>query len=226
MVEKRKNEWEEDADSRREERLAMVDAQIRHRGVADERVLAALKKVPRHMFVSPVDEAAAYADGPLPIGWGQTISQPYIVALMTELCRLRPGDRVLEIGSGSGYQTAVLAELAREVYTVEVVEHLERRASELLRNLDYTNVHTRLGDGYEGWPQASPFDAIIVTAAPPDIPDALLDQLAEGGRLVIPVGIATQELLLIERKKGSVSRRKITDVRFVPMVRYGDEPEG
>lgn len=214
-----------DGESHREERLAMVDAQIRRRGVTDERVLAVMEKVPRHVFVSPVDEKAAYADSPLPIGWGQTISQPYIVALMTALCRLGPDDRVLEIGSGSGYQTAVLAELAGDVYSIELVEHLGRRAAELLRNLGYSNVRARVGDGYAGWPEVAPFDAIIVTAAPPEVPQTLIDQLAEGGRLVIPVGISTQRLFLFEKKRGGVVRRKITDVRFVPMVRYGDERE-
>jgi protein-L-isoaspartate(D-aspartate) O-methyltransferase len=215
----------DEPENRREERQRMVEYQLRRRGIRDERVLDAMESVPRHMFVSPVDEASAYEDSPLPIGWSQTISQPYIVALMTELCRPEPDARVLEIGSGSGYQTAILAELVAEVYSIEFIERLARRAGELLRNLGYKNVHVRTGNGYAGWPEAAPFDAIVVTAAPPDLPQALLDQLAPGGRLVIPVGIMTQELFLVEKTAGGFEKRKITDVRFVPMVHGDDESQ-
>jgi protein-L-isoaspartate(D-aspartate) O-methyltransferase len=211
---------------REAERLRMVNEQIRHRGIADERVLAAMETVPRHRFVSPVDDKSAYTDNPLPIGFGQTISQPYVVALMTELCRPKPTDRVLEIGTGCGYQTAVLAELVGDVFSIEFVERLGRRAEELLSILGYGNVRIRIGNGYVGWPKEGPFDAIVVTAAPPDVPQALVDQLVDGGRLVIPVGITNQELVLIEKDGAVAHRKKITDVRFVPMVRdEGELPE-
>jgi protein-L-isoaspartate(D-aspartate) O-methyltransferase len=205
-------------DIQRTRRLKMVETQIRARGVADERVLEVMRKVPRHMFVPEGSSEYAYEDGPLTIGEGQTISQPYIVALMTELARPRPGDRVLEIGTGSGYQAAVLAELVADVYTIEIVEPLGLRAASLLKDLGYTNVHTRIGDGFRGWPEAAPFDAVIVTAAPGRIPAPLEEQLAVGGRLVIPVGTWGQELVLVTRTAEGFRTEKIIPVRFVPMT--------
>jgi len=185
-------------------------------------VLNAMARVPRHEFIPATLAAQAYANRPLPIGEGQTISQPFIVALMTELARPGPAGRVLEVGTGSGYQAAVLAELAGEVYTIEIVEPLARRAGETLRRLGYKNIQTRVGDGYKGWPERAPFDAIVVTAAPDHVPPALVEQLAPGGRLVIPVGpqSAVQELLVIEKLPDgrTVETRKLP-VRFVPLVR-------
>jgi protein-L-isoaspartate(D-aspartate) O-methyltransferase len=165
----------------------------------------------------------AYADHPLTIGLDQTISQPYIVAAMTQAAAIKPGARVLEVGTGSGYQAAVLAELAAEVYTIEIVAPLAERAKRDLGALGYKNIHFRTGDGYKGWPEAQPFDAIIVTAAPPQVPPPLVDQLKEGGRLVIPVGRYTQDLILIERTKGGVVRRSLMPVRFVPMTGEAQE---
>jgi protein-L-isoaspartate(D-aspartate) O-methyltransferase len=199
-------------------REAMVAKQIRARGIVDERVLAAMRKVPRHLFVPEAQIPHAYDDGPLAIGEGQTISQPYIVALMTELIRPGAEDRILEIGTGSGYQAAVLAELVAEVYTIEIVEPLGRRAEGLLRDLGYKNVKTRIGDGYRGWPEAAPFDAIVVTAAPDKIPEPLKQQLAPGGRLVIPVGESFQELVLVTRTDSGFREEPVTAVRFVPMT--------
>src|SRR5881398_1983725 len=170
------------------QRQRMVEQQLKSRGIKDERVLTAMAKVPREEFI-PVDaRAGAYEDGPLPIGYDQTISQPYIVAFMTEQLRPRPSDRVLEIGSGSGYQAAILAELVAEVYSIEIVEPLAKSADATLRRLDYRNVHVKVGDGYSGWPDHAPFDAIIVTCAPNHVPQQLSDQLKDGGRMIIPVG--------------------------------------
>jgi protein-L-isoaspartate(D-aspartate) O-methyltransferase len=205
-----------------DKRMKMVDTQIRSRGVSDARVLHAMETVPRHEFVPKGSINQAYDDHPLYIGHGQTISQPYIVALMTEVLELKERDRVLEIGTGSGYQAAVLSELVAEVYSIEIIEELGKEAAERLRRLGYDNVKVRIGDGYAGWPEEAPFDAIIVTAAPQNVPQALVDQLAEGGRMVLPVGVGIQELLLIEKKDGKVVERHITSVRFVPMV-HGDE---
>jgi len=199
-------------------RERMVSTQIEARGITDPRVLAAMRKVSRHLFIPEAERELAYDDGPVPIGEGQTISQPYIVALMTELIRPQPGDRVLEVGTGSGYQAAVLAELAAEVYTIEILEPLALRAASLLRDLGYANVHTRIGDGYRGWPEKAPFDAIIVTAAPGRVPEPLKQQLAPGGRLVIPVGTAYQELVLITRTASGFREEAVTPVRFVPMT--------
>ncbi len=201
-----------------DQRKAMVENQIRARGVRDERVLAALGKVPRHFFVSPFLHAQAYDDKPLAIDQEQAISQPYIVAFMTEALHLKPSDKVLEIGTGSGYQTAVVAELAGEVYTVERIRLLADQAAERLRTLGYNRVHTRWGDGSRGWPEAAPFDAILVSAAAPAIPSALKDQLAEGGRLILPVGENSQTLRLVYKSHGRFEEHTVMDVRFVPML--------
>ena len=201
------------------QRAHMVSSQIEARGVRDRRVLAALGKVPRHLFVPESLRDRAYDDYPLPIGDGQTISQPYIVAYMTEELGLSPEHRVLEIGTGSGYQAAVLAELARQVYSIEVLPGLAERAREVLASLDYTNVEVRIGDGYLGWPEHAPFDRIIVTAAPEELPQALVDQLADGGRMVVPVGGAAQSIRIINRRGAKVDERVTIPVRFVPMVR-------
>jgi protein-L-isoaspartate(D-aspartate) O-methyltransferase len=206
------------ADGAAAARARMVEDQLRARGLHDPRVLDAMRRVERHRFVPEALAGQAYADHPLPIGHGQTISQPYIVALMTEEARLRPDARVLEIGTGSGYQAAVAAVLAREVWSIEIVEPLAREAAARLAALGYRNVTVRAGDGYRGWPEHAPFDAILVTAAPPEIPQPLLDQLAVGGRLVAPVGEASQELVVVERTAGGLSRRTIIPVRFVPMT--------
>ena len=206
---------------REDERLRMVATQLRARGLEDEAVLAAMSRVPRHLFVPEDVSAFAYADEPLPIGRGQTISQPYIVAYMTEALRLGRTERVLEIGTGSGYQTAVLAEVAGEVWTVELVEELSLRAQAKLEALGYGNVHFRIGDGSGGWPEAAPFDGILVTAAPTTVPEDLEGQLAPGGRMIIPVGLGAQELVLVERVGDSFRRRRLLGVRFVPLVRRG-----
>jgi protein-L-isoaspartate(D-aspartate) O-methyltransferase len=209
------------------ERERMVRDQIESRGVSDAEVLRAMRNTPRHLFVPEALRGQAYADGPLPIGRGQTISQPYIVASMSALLGPSRTLRVLEIGTGSGYQAAVLAPLFREVYSMEIVPELGTSAAALLRKLGYSNVTVRIGDGYAGWPEAAPFDRILLTAAPPEIPKALLDQLAPGGRMVAPVGTSVwdQELILIEKDKtGRVTRKAVYPVRFVPMVRGGQEP--
>ena len=203
------------------QREAMVKSQILARGVKDIRVLKAMEKVPRHLFVPKKYRAAAYGDYPLPIGEGQTISQPYIVAYMTEALDLDPEEKVLEIGTGSGYQAAVLAELVKEVYTIEIIEALGKRARETLDKLGYGNIHVMIGDGYKGWPAASPFDAVIVTCAPEEVPSALVQQLKEGGRMILPIGKAgaIQQLVRAVKKDGRLVRQKVMDVRFVPMVR-------
>jgi protein-L-isoaspartate(D-aspartate) O-methyltransferase len=204
-----------------ERRRTMVDEQIAGRGVTDARVLEAMRTVPRERFV-PADQASrAHADTPLPIGAGQTISQPYIVAYMTEVLGVAPSHKVLEVGTGSGYQAAILGELAREVYTIEIVPELARRAAATLEELEYRNVHVRSGDGYAGWPEQAPFDRIMVTAAPEEIPQPLLDQLAVGGRLVVPVGAQheTQWLTVVERSESGLVERRTIAVRFVPFTR-------
>jgi protein-L-isoaspartate(D-aspartate) O-methyltransferase len=207
-------------------RRQMVDEQIARRGVRDPRVLDAMARVPRHRFVPPEVRHLAYDDSALPIGECQTISQPYIVALMTEALRLGPEDRVLEIGTGSGYQTAVLAELAREVYTVERFESLSRAARELLRELGYGNVHFRVGDGSQGWPEAAPFDAVLVTAAAREVPPALAEQMAPGGRLVLPLGDRSlQDLVRITRTPDGWREERLTSCRFVPLVADAGWPE-
>jgi len=201
------------------ERLKMVNEQLRGRDIDDPDVLGAMIEVPRHLFVPVRIRDRAYQDGPLPIGHGQTISQPYIVALMTQLLALKPGDRVLEIGTGSGYQAAVLARIGAEVFTIEIVSVLGNQAKILLNELGYEKVRVKIGDGYLGWPEFAPFNAIIVTCAPTQIPEPLKEQLAEGGRMVIPVGgSGFQQLFLLTKKNGKIIREKIIDVRFVPMV--------
>jgi protein-L-isoaspartate(D-aspartate) O-methyltransferase len=187
--------------------------------ITDARVLAAMGKVPRHRFVPPEVRHRAYDDCPLPIGYGQTISQPFIVAFMTSELDPKPTDRILEIGTGSGFQAAVLAELAREVYTIEIVEPLAERAKAELQQLGYTNIQVRAGDGYQGWPEAAPFDAIIVTCAPEKVPRPLVEQLKSGGRMIIPVGPEWDQSLVLLRKEGDqLVERTVLPVRFVPMT--------
>ena len=201
-------------------RAQMVATQLQVRDIQDPRVLEATRKVPRHRFVPELVRAYAYEDTPLPIGQGQTISQPYIVALMTQAARPGPEDRALEIGTGSGYQAAVLAEIVHQVYSIEIVPELARRSRQLLQELDYRNLFVREGDGYRGWPEKAPFDIILITAAAPTIPQPLTDQLAEGGRLVMPMGDVdeVQVLTLITKENDQLERTTITGVRFVPMT--------
>lgn len=201
-------------------RIAMVADQIIARGITDPNVIRAMREVPRHEFVPDTERYRAYWDGPLAIGHGQTISQPAIVAMMSELLEVRPGHKVLEIGTGSGYQTAVLAAMGAEVFSIEVVRDHAERARRKLDELGFDNVHIRYGDGYEGWPEEAPFDRVILTAAPPGLPDELLDELVPGGRLVAPVGETFQKLWLMEKsERGEVTAREVSEVRFVPMVR-------
>ena len=199
-------------------RAEMVAAQIESRGIKDRRVLSAMRRVPRHLFVPEELRSHAYDDEPLPIGEGQTISQPYIVAYMTEALGLKGNERVLEIGTGSGYQTAVLAELVPEVYTVELLGGLSSRAQSVLERLGYSRLHFRVGDGTFGWAEFSPYDAVMVAAAAVSVPKQLQDQLGEGGRMVIPVGSGFQELILIRREGHGFSRTKLLPVRFVPLI--------
>jgi protein-L-isoaspartate(D-aspartate) O-methyltransferase len=202
-----------------DERGEMVEQQLEARGIHDERVLAAMRKVLRHRFAPDLDPARAYEDRPHPIGDGQTISQPYIVALMSELAQLEPPCKVLEVGTGSGYQAAVLAEMGCNVYTIEIIESLATRARETLAAEGYAGrVQSRFGDGYRGWPEHAPFDAVVVTAAAPRIPQPLLDQLRIGGRLVIPVGEQGQVLEVHRRTSDGFVREKVSGVRFVPMT--------
>ncbi|NLA21692.1 MAG: protein-L-isoaspartate(D-aspartate) O-methyltransferase [Candidatus Marinimicrobia bacterium] len=201
-------------------RQKMVNEQIIARGVRAESVIKAMQKVERHLFVPEQYRKLAYSDRPLPIGEGQTISQPYIVALMTELLDLKKSDKVLEIGTGSGYQAAILAEICDSVYTIEIIPSLGKQAQALLRELGYHNIHCKIGDGYLGWPEHAPYDGIIVTCAPSKIPQPLKEQLAEGGRMVIPVGATyTQELVLVTKTKGKLIQKSVIPVRFVPMLR-------
>lgn len=208
-----------DGSERAVEREAMVQRQLAARDITDPRVLAAMRKIPRHEFVPPDVAPAAYQDSPLPIGLGQTISQPYIVALMTQLAGAAPGKKALDVGTGSGYQAAVLAEIMDRVYSIEILCELAEEAKGRLDRLGYRNVEIRCGDGYRGWKEAAPFDVIIVAAAPEEIPEPLIDQLAPGGRLVIPVGQAHQELIVVEKSsEGVISRFTAGGVRFVPMT--------
>ncbi len=204
-----------------DERHAMVESQIAGRGVTNRLVLDAMRKVPRHQFVPDTYKSEAYQDRPLPIGMDQTISQPYIVGYMTEAISPEKGDKVLEIGTGSGYQAAVLAEIVEEVYTLEIVSELGKVAKDRLTNMGYKNIHCRVSDGYHGWQEYAPFDAIVVTAAAEKIPQPLVDQLAEGGRMIIPVGPAfdIQNLVLLTRQKGEIKSKKLFSVRFVPFTR-------
>ena len=198
----------------------MVERQLRSRGIDDPRTLRAMAKVPREKFVPNELRNSTYDDRPLPIGYGQTISQPFIVALMTQRLQPKASDRVLEIGTGSGYQAAILSELAGEVYTIEIVRPLAQHAEVLLRELGYNNVHVKAGDGYKGWPEHAPFDAIIVTAAPDHVPQPLVEQLKEGGRMVIPVGGAiVQHLNVLEKRGGAVKQTAAIPVKFVPLTR-------
>ncbi|HMP81042.1 MAG TPA: protein-L-isoaspartate(D-aspartate) O-methyltransferase [Pirellulaceae bacterium] len=200
-------------------RRHMVERQIRARDIRDESVLDAILRVPRHQFVPAAYREAAYDDSPLPIGHDQTISQPYIVALMTEAVRPRAGQRALDIGTGCGYQAAVLAELVDQVYSIEIVKPLAEESARRLRNMGYRNIEVRHGDGYQGWPEQAPFDVIIVAAAPDHVPEPLIEQLAEGGRLVIPVGAHYQQLLLIEKlEDGKTRKTTLAPVAFVPMT--------
>lgn len=200
------------------ERERMLSSQLVARGIKDVKVLGAMKKIHRHMFVPENMLSHAYSDEPLPIGEGQTISQPYIVAYMTEVLALQGEERVLEIGTGSGYQTAILAEITQQVFTVELVEALSQRAQEALKKLKYTNIIYKIGDGTFGWDEQAPFDAIMVTAAPDKVPHSLEEQLKIGGRMIIPVGSAFQELVLVTRGKKKFKRKKLLPVRFVPLV--------
>ena len=203
----------------------MIEEQLVARGIRDERVLATMREVPRHEFVPAAMREHAYEDRPLPIGDGQTISQPFMVAFMTESLALRPTDRVLEIGTGSGYQAAVLGQLAAEVYSIEIVERLARQAAIDLMRLGFKNVQVRAGDGYQGWPDAAPFDAVIVTCAPDHVPEPLVRQLKDGGRMIIPVGDADgQRLHLLEKRGDRVEQRAVLPVLFVPMTGESEQP--
>jgi len=197
----------------------MIQEQIINRGIKSQQVLDAFEKVPRHLFVPEKYRSMSYEDRPLPIGKGQTISQPYIVAFMTEVLDLKPSDRVLEIGTGSGYQAAILAEICDMVYSIEIVPYLGKNAAKVLNEIGYENIELKIGDGYQGWAAHAPYDAIIVTCAPTQIPLPLKKQLAEGGRMIIPVGEQyVQELILLEKEKGQLIEKKVLPVRFVPMV--------
>jgi protein-L-isoaspartate(D-aspartate) O-methyltransferase len=202
-----------------QKRMEMVKWQIEARGIRDQAVLAAMRKVERHRFVPQDYELDAYADYPLPIGEGQTISQPYIVALMTEIATLKKSDKVLEVGTGSGYQAAVLAEICDSVYSIEINENLAKSAQKTLADLGYTNISISIGDGYQGWSKHCPYDAILVTCAPTSVPQPLIDQLRDGGRLVIPVGPASnQQLVLYQKQQHKINRKISIPVRFVPMI--------
>jgi len=199
-------------------REKMLEEQIIARGVTDKNVLGAMSRVKRHLFVPENLITSAYGDYPLPIGYGQTISQPYIVAYMTEQIQPKEGMKVLEIGTGCGYQAAVLGEIVKEVYSVEIIEALADSARERLKKLGHNNVHVKYGDGYKGWEEYAPFDAIVITAAPPKIPEKLIDQLKMGGRMIVPVGSFRQELCLIEKTPGGINKKTLLPVRFVPMI--------
>ncbi len=205
-------------DEYKRERREMVEQQIRDRGIENESVLSAMMKVPRHKFVPEALVKEAYIDSPLPIGLNQTISQPFIVAYMTDAADISKNDKVLEIGTGSGYQAAILGELAKEVYTIEIIPELAERSTQILQQLGYKNVFVKTGNGYLGIPEQAPFDAIVVTAAPDEIPQALVDQLAVNGKMVIPVGNANQEMVVIKKTNKGVTEKRTMQVRFVPMT--------
>jgi protein-L-isoaspartate(D-aspartate) O-methyltransferase len=202
----------------------MVEDQIERRGITDPAVLAAMRAVPRHRFVPPDQASAAYDDRALPIGFGQTISQPYVVAYMTQALHLAPAHRVLEVGTGSGYQSAILAQIVKDVQTMEIVPELAARARELLAELGYSNVHVRGGDAYVGLPELAPFDRIIVTAAPDHVPQPLIDQLAVGGRMIVPVGGSRQQLVLVTKDADEIHSERLLDVVFVPLTRGAPRP--
>ncbi|RME89741.1 MAG: protein-L-isoaspartate(D-aspartate) O-methyltransferase [Candidatus Hydrogenedentota bacterium] len=201
----------------------MIQYHLKARGIKNPHVLDAMRKVDRHLFVPPEYQKEAYYDGPIPIGFGQTISQPYIVAYMTEMLNPQPEDKVLEIGCGSGYQAAVFAEIVKEVYTIEIIKPLYERAQKTLQKLGYKNIYCKLGDGYEGWPEKAPFDIILFAAAPKErIPEPVISQLAKGGRLIAPVGEIYQQLVLITKDKtGSLHTKPLIPVRFVPLTGKG-----
>jgi len=217
-VEAQKQDTNNAKDEHKKERREMVEQQIRARGIEDESVLNAMMKVPRHKFVPETLAKQAYIDSPLPIGLNQTISQPFIVAYMTEAADISKKDKVLEIGTGSGYQAAILGELAKEVYTIEIIPELAERSTQVLQQLGYKNVFVKTGNGYLGIPEQAPFDAIVVTAAPDEIPQALVDQLAVDGKMVIPVGNTNQEMVVIKKTKKGVTEKRTMQVRFVPMT--------
>ncbi|WP_319479830.1 protein-L-isoaspartate(D-aspartate) O-methyltransferase [uncultured Draconibacterium sp.] len=201
------------------ERWKMVELQLKNRGINNELVLAAFRQVPRHEFVIPQYAKFAYADSPLPIDEGQTISQPYIVAYMTEVLNLNRSDRVLEVGTGSGYQAAILAQLCDSVFTIELFEELSKSAKKVFRKLEYNNIYCKVGDGYLGWPEKAPFDAILVSCSPSHVPEPLQEQLAEGGRMIIPVGAGNiQKLVLLQKRNGKIRKKDVLPVRFVPML--------
>jgi protein-L-isoaspartate(D-aspartate) O-methyltransferase len=206
-----------------EQRQQMLSQQIKARGIKNKAVIEAISKVPRHLFVAPSLVNWAYADSPLPIDYGQTISQPYIVAYMTEMAEIGPKDKVLEIGTGSGYQAAVLSELAQEVYSIEIIPELGQKAAQTLKKLGYNHVHIRIGDGYEGWPEHAPYDSILVTAAPEQIPPALVDQLALNGKMVIPVGKYFQEIVILTKTIDGLEEERTIPVRFVPMTTNSED---
>ncbi len=211
-------------DNRQRERHNMVTRQIESRGIRDHRVVRAMRRVPRHSFVPSYRQRQAYDDTPIPIGYGQTISQPYIVAYMTEVIALESEHRVLEIGTGSGYQAAVLAEIVSEVYSIEIIPELAQTAERVINELEYTNIQVKQGDGYYGWEEEAPFDAIVVTAAAEHIPPPLLAQLKDGGKMIIPVGspFMVQNLMLVEKKGESITTTSLMPVRFVPFTRDSD----
>lgn len=209
---------EDDNNVYAQKRWEMVETQIISRGIRDSKLIRAMLKIPRHKFVPENLRDIAYGDNPLPVGIEQTISQPYIVALMTELLRLNSGEKVLEVGTGSGYQTAILAEMGCKVYTIEILEPLSEKAQQVLKSLGYEDIHYKIGDGYRGWPQFAPFDAIIVTAAPDHMPQPLIEQLKTNGRMIIPVGAQYQELLLTKKTDKGTDMKTVTPVRFVPMT--------
>lgn len=201
------------------ERSQMVEIQLKARGIENKQVLEVMQRTPRELFMPQNIRKHAYEDSPFSIGYGQTISQPYIVAFMTEAAKLTPDSKVLEIGTGSGYQASILSQLSKEVYTIEIIKELGELAEKEFAELGYTNIHTRIGDGHKGWPEAAPFDVIIVTAAAAELPQSLVKQLKDGGRLIIPIGTFNQELMRITRTKDGLRQERLLPVRFVPMVK-------